>query len=53
MFELRHTDEKRSYDDLVISTEMASWLHYRDLVKMAESLSRYNKGIFYIKRIEE
>jgi len=53
MFELRHTDEKRSYDDLVLSTKTMPWLHYRDLVKAADSLSKDNKGIFYIKRIKE
>mgnify|MGYP006988853307 CR=1 FL=1 len=53
MFELRHTDELRSYDDLVISTKTMDWLHYQDLVKLAEALSKDNVGIFYIKKIKE
>ena len=53
MFELRHTNKERSYDDLVFSTKLMPWLHYRDLVKAAEKLSKYNEGIFYIRRIKD
>ena len=51
MFELRHTNEERSYDDLVVSTKIAPWLSYEDLVKAAENLSEYSEGIFYIKKV--
>lgn len=53
MFELRHTDEQRSYDDVVMSTQTMPWLHYHDLVEAAEKLSKENKGIFYIKTVKE